>query len=283
MTVDSSNRYQSWEVVDPEKWVPDGYVCVRVDSRGAGRSPGYMDLWSARETKDYYNCIEWAAVQPWSNGKVGLNGISYYGMNQWQVAALAAPPSGGDLHLGGRRRLLSRTDPSRGHPFHLCRQLVRHAGQDGPARGGKEGIPQRHGGRLGGRAGDADARGARGEPRRFRRGGLLQPPEQHRVLAVAAARLFQDQGPPALGGQLGRSGDPPAGELRGIHALRLPAEMAGGARVRALDGILCRFRQKPSETVLRPFPQGGGHGMVEAAQGPAQGAPHRQVRREGGE
>src|ERR1051325_11220615 len=35
----SSNRYQNREVVDPEKWVPDGYVCVRVDSRGAGRSP----------------------------------------------------------------------------------------------------------------------------------------------------------------------------------------------------------------------------------------------------
>ena len=36
----SSNLYQSWEVVDPEKWVPHGYACVRVDSRGAGRSPG---------------------------------------------------------------------------------------------------------------------------------------------------------------------------------------------------------------------------------------------------
>src|ERR1041385_9090489 len=33
----SSNRYQNWEVVDPEKWVPDGYAVVRVDSRGAGR------------------------------------------------------------------------------------------------------------------------------------------------------------------------------------------------------------------------------------------------------
>ena len=29
----TSNRYANWEVVDPEKWVPDGYVCVRVDSR----------------------------------------------------------------------------------------------------------------------------------------------------------------------------------------------------------------------------------------------------------
>jgi predicted acyl esterase len=87
----STNLYQSWEVVDPEKWVPDGYVCVRVDSRGAGRSPGFIDHFSPRETKDFYNCIEWAGVQPWSNGKVGLNGISYYGINQWQVASLQPP------------------------------------------------------------------------------------------------------------------------------------------------------------------------------------------------
>src|SRR4029079_4802564 len=33
------NRFKNWEVVDPEKWVPDGYACVRVDSRGCGRSP----------------------------------------------------------------------------------------------------------------------------------------------------------------------------------------------------------------------------------------------------
>ena len=87
----STNQYQSWEVVDPEKWVPDGYVCVRVDSRGAGRSPGYIDPFAPRETRDFYDCIEWAGVQPWSNGKVGLNGISYYGINQWQVASLQPP------------------------------------------------------------------------------------------------------------------------------------------------------------------------------------------------
>ncbi len=39
----SSNRYQSWEVTDPERWVPHGYAVVRVDSRGAGRSPGVLD------------------------------------------------------------------------------------------------------------------------------------------------------------------------------------------------------------------------------------------------
>ncbi|HMA56691.1 MAG TPA: CocE/NonD family hydrolase [Pseudolabrys sp.] len=91
VTAGSSNLYQSWEVVDPEKWVPHDYACVRVDSRGAGCSPGFIDHFSPRETKDFYDCIEWAGVQPWSNGKVGLNGISYYGINQWHVASLQPP------------------------------------------------------------------------------------------------------------------------------------------------------------------------------------------------
>jgi len=88
ITAGSTNQYQNWEVVDPEKWVPDGYVCVRVDSRGCGNSPGYIDHFSARETRDLCLCIEWAGNEPWSNGKVGLNGISYYAMNQWHAASL---------------------------------------------------------------------------------------------------------------------------------------------------------------------------------------------------
>ncbi len=87
----SSGDYHNFEVVDPEKWVPDGYVCVRVDSRGTGRSPGYLDPFSERETNDLYQCIEWAAAQPWSNGRIGLSGISYLAINQWQVAALQPP------------------------------------------------------------------------------------------------------------------------------------------------------------------------------------------------
>lgn len=91
VTAGSSNKYQNWEVVDPEKWVPEGYAVVRVDSRGCGASPGYIDHFSPRETRDFYDCIEWAGVQPWSNGKVGLNGVSYFGINQWQVASLQPP------------------------------------------------------------------------------------------------------------------------------------------------------------------------------------------------
>jgi uncharacterized protein len=87
----STNKHQNWEVVDPEKWVPHGYVCVRVDSRGTGRSPGFVDHFSPRETRDFYECIEWAGVQPWSSGKVGLSGVSYYGINQWHVASLQPP------------------------------------------------------------------------------------------------------------------------------------------------------------------------------------------------
>ena len=76
---------------DPEKFVPEGYAVVRIDTRGAGRSPGFLDIWSLREARDYAICIEWAARQAWSSGKIGLSGISYLAMNQWQVAALEPP------------------------------------------------------------------------------------------------------------------------------------------------------------------------------------------------
>jgi uncharacterized protein len=91
VTAGSSNKYQNWEVVDPEKWVPHDYACVRVDSRGCGCSPGFIDHFSPRETKDFYDCIEWGSAQPWSSGKVGLTGVSYYGINQWQVASMQPP------------------------------------------------------------------------------------------------------------------------------------------------------------------------------------------------
>ena len=87
----SSRSYLAWETVDPEIWVPWGYAVMRVDSRGAGRSPGYLDLFSQRETRDYHDAIEWAGMQPWCTGKVGLCGISYYAINQWLVASLQPP------------------------------------------------------------------------------------------------------------------------------------------------------------------------------------------------
>ncbi len=87
----STGAYQVWEYADPERWVPEGYVCVRVDTRGTGGSPGEVDFFSPRETQDLYTCVEWAGTQPWSTGKVGMLGISYLATNQWQVAALRPP------------------------------------------------------------------------------------------------------------------------------------------------------------------------------------------------
>ncbi|MGQ0655284.1 MAG: CocE/NonD family hydrolase [Betaproteobacteria bacterium] len=68
-------------MVREEKWVPDGCVCVRVDSRGAGRSPGTLCHNNACETQDIYECVEWAAAQRWCDGSVGMNGISWEGWN----------------------------------------------------------------------------------------------------------------------------------------------------------------------------------------------------------
>ncbi len=87
----STNLYANWETVDPERFVPHGYACVRIDSRGAGRSPGFLDPWSTREARDIEACIAWVAAQLWCSGLVGMCGISYYAMNQWRAAALQPP------------------------------------------------------------------------------------------------------------------------------------------------------------------------------------------------
>jgi putative CocE/NonD family hydrolase len=67
-----------------------GYVVVNQDVRGRFESDGkwtpFMD-----EGKDGYDTIEWAAKQPWSNGRVGSQGGSYLGNNQW-LAGAEAPP-----------------------------------------------------------------------------------------------------------------------------------------------------------------------------------------------
>jgi uncharacterized protein len=83
--------HMNWETVTPEWWVPKGYAAVRVDGRGSGKSPGQCEPWSLAEAIDFYDAIEWAAAQPWCNGKVGLSGISYYAINQWFVANLQPP------------------------------------------------------------------------------------------------------------------------------------------------------------------------------------------------
>ena len=88
---EEANPYMNWEAVNPQWWCPRGYACVRLDSRGSGKSPGESDPNSYQESVDYYDAIEWIAKQKWCSGKVGLLGISYHASSQWRVANLQPP------------------------------------------------------------------------------------------------------------------------------------------------------------------------------------------------
>ena len=76
---------------EPDWWTERGYILVFIDTRGTGSSPGKVDIWSMQEARDLYDAIEWAAGQDWSNGKIGLCGVSYYAITQWNVAGLKPP------------------------------------------------------------------------------------------------------------------------------------------------------------------------------------------------
>ncbi|KAH6614412.1 Alpha/Beta hydrolase protein [Chaetomium sp. MPI-SDFR-AT-0129] len=75
-------RYKSvhpaWETPDPGFWTEHGYAVIRADEAGTGQSPGVLDPMSRATTDAFVDVVEWAAEQPWSSGKVGLLGTSYY-------------------------------------------------------------------------------------------------------------------------------------------------------------------------------------------------------------
>jgi putative CocE/NonD family hydrolase len=69
-----------------------GFAFCRLDVRGTGSSAGIaLDEYTARETQDGYDAVEWLAAQPWCNGNVGMWGISYGGFTSIQVAKLRPP------------------------------------------------------------------------------------------------------------------------------------------------------------------------------------------------
>jgi predicted acyl esterase len=81
------SEHASWETPDPGFWTKHGYAVVRADERGLGQSPGLLDTMSRGTSEAFCDVVEWASEQPWSSGKVGLLGISYYAGSQWRVAA----------------------------------------------------------------------------------------------------------------------------------------------------------------------------------------------------
>jgi hypothetical protein len=77
-----------WAAPDPAWWAAHGYAVVNCDLRGAGTSQGEAGLLSDQEGEDVHDLIEWAAVQPWSTGAVGMIGVSCLAISQWKAAAL---------------------------------------------------------------------------------------------------------------------------------------------------------------------------------------------------
>lgn len=69
-----------------------GYIVVNYDVRGTGSSGGSSkEMYSDAERQDGYDMVEWIADQPWSNGNVGMWGMSYGAVVTWQIAAMAPP------------------------------------------------------------------------------------------------------------------------------------------------------------------------------------------------
>ena len=93
-------EFENHESINTASWIPRGYALVRVDSPGAGKSPGVLGIWGIDEAEAYYDAIEWAAAQPWSNGRVGLWGMSYYAVNQHAVASLRPPHLAAMIAIG---------------------------------------------------------------------------------------------------------------------------------------------------------------------------------------
>lgn len=108
------SEHTAFEGPDPAFWVPRGYAVINADPRGLWHSEGRATYVSPEEARDQYDLIEWAGSQPWSNGKVGLTGVSYLAVSQWNVAALRPP------HLAAINPWEGWTD--------IYREVVRHGG-----------------------------------------------------------------------------------------------------------------------------------------------------------
>jgi uncharacterized protein len=65
-----------WEAPDPVWWAARGFAVVNADLRGCGHSDGTGKLLSRQEREDVFDLVQWAAEQPWSDGRVVMLGVS---------------------------------------------------------------------------------------------------------------------------------------------------------------------------------------------------------------
>jgi uncharacterized protein len=79
--------YTAFESPDPLFWVPRGYAVVNADIPGTWYSGGDATFLSPEEAACGHDLIEWAGTRAWSNGRVGMSGVSYLASSQWTIAA----------------------------------------------------------------------------------------------------------------------------------------------------------------------------------------------------
>jgi predicted acyl esterase len=87
-TVSTMAKFES---ADPGYWCHYGYAVANVDPRGVGNSEGDVSNFGLQDGRDGYDFIEWAAVQKWCNGNVGMFGNSGVCMVEWRIAAEQPP------------------------------------------------------------------------------------------------------------------------------------------------------------------------------------------------
>lgn len=86
---DKDGRYTFMPQVAP-RVTGRGYAFVVQDVRGKYRSEG-RTLAYVHESNDGYDTLDWIVRQPWSDGKVGMFGDSYYGFTQWAAVSSRHP------------------------------------------------------------------------------------------------------------------------------------------------------------------------------------------------
>ena len=97
-------------MLDVVRTASEGYGVVIQDTRGRYASDG--EFYTFRDdVLDGYDTVEWCAVQPWSDGNVGMYGASYVGATQW-LAAISTPP-----HLKAIFPLITASDYHEGWTY----------------------------------------------------------------------------------------------------------------------------------------------------------------------
>ena len=202
-------------------------ACRRTRQR---QEPGQCEPWSLAEAVDFYDAIEWAAAQPWCNGKVGLLGISYYAINQWFVAQLQPPslkaiiPWEGfadiyrdALYHGGIFNLFM----SNWFTAHLLHHTLGRASQQLPNAWAVNTLHH-----------------------------WLQQQSRQRRIARRAGRLGQDHGAVLFGRQLDRLRPASARQHGSVHALRLAAQKTAHSHWQPRASVLHGGRRATSRSAF---------------------------------